>query len=109
MSKRVNWKNLASRIPSKVQVGPRKFYDVLWQEEIIDTKGNHLHGLADLTNKIIIIQMNQPARITVETFLHEMSHVISEEFGLGLTEQQVLDLEKAMPYLLKVGNVFKDE
>lgn len=109
MSKRVNWKQKMSEIPSRVQLGPKVFYDIVWQSEIKDTKGNKLHGLTDLTNKLIIIEMNQPARITVETYLHELTHAYSEEYNLGLTEPQVLDIEKGLPYLLKKGNVFKDE
>lgn len=109
MSKRVSWKKEVQRIPSKVELAPGIFYDIVWQSEIVDTKGNRLHGITDLTNKLIIIEMNQPARITLETYFHECFHGLSEELKLGLTETQVLNMEKAIPLFLKKGNFLKDE
>lgn len=105
---RINWKKLVKKIPSKVQIAPKVFYDVVWQKEIVDTKGNHLYGLSDLTNKVITIKMDMPAKLTIETFAHEILHSFSEEYGLGLTENQVLKMEHAVPYILKKGNIFSE-
>ena len=106
---RINWKKTVKEIPSKVQVASKVFYDVTWQKEIVDTKGNHLYGFTDLINKIITIQLDLPPKLTVETYTHELAHAVSEEFKIGLTENQVLAMEKAMPYLLKKNNVFNEE
>lgn len=105
---RVNYKKLVKQIPSKVQIAPRVYYDIVWQKEIVDTKGNHLYGLSDLTNKVITIKMDLPAKLTIEIYFHELYHCFSEELELGLTETQVLKMEHAAPYILKKGNVFND-
>lgn len=109
MSNRINWRKRVSQIPSKVQIAPKIFYDVVWQKEITDTKGNHLYGLTDLTNRVITIKMDMTPRLTVETYIHEITHAVSEEFNLGLTENQVLKIEHAIPFLLKGNNLFKEE
>jgi hypothetical protein len=109
MGKRVNWKKKMSQIPSRVQIAPKVFYEVVWQKEIVDTKGNHLYGLTDLNNKIITVQMGLPARLTVETYIHECIHALSDAYGLGLTENQVLAMEKPLAYILKDNNLFKEE
>lgn len=109
MSKRANWKKKVAEIPSRVQVAPRIFYNIVWQKEIVDTKGNHLYGLTDLTNKVITIKMDMPAKLTIETYIHEYIHAVSEEYELGLTENQVLAMEHALPYVLKKGNIFKEK
>ena len=107
--KRVDWKHKASLIPSKIQIGPKTFYDIVWQKEIVDTKGNQLCGLADLNNKIITIKLDMSPRLTVETYIHEIIHSVSDQYELGLTENQVLSMEKALAYILKDNNIFKKE
>jgi hypothetical protein len=107
--KRVNWKHKASLIPSKVQIGPKVFFDVVWQKEIVDTKGNHLYGLTDLNNKIITIKMDMSPRLTIETYLHEVAHAVSDVYELGWTENQILGMEHAFAYILKDNNVFKKD
>lgn len=109
MSKRINWKKLVTLIPSKVQIAPKVYYDVVWQKEIINSTGHHLYGVTDLTNKIITIKMGMPAKLTMETYFHECIHALSEEYKLGLTENQVLAMEHALPYVLKTDNLLKEE
>lgn len=105
---RINWKKEAKSIPSKVYIAPKVFYDVVWQKEIVDTKGNHLYGLTDLTNKVIIIKMDMPAKLTVETFWHEVFHACSEEFQINLTENQVLRLEHILPCIFRLNQHKED-
>lgn len=107
--KRINWKKKVKEIPSRVQIAPKVFYDVTWQKEITDTKGNHLYGVTDLTNKIITIQLDLSPKLTVETYIHELGHAFSEEFGLDLTETQVLAMEPAIPYMIRSNNIFQKE
>lgn len=109
MSKRINWKKKVAQIPSKVQIAPRIFYEVVWQKEIVNSTGHHLYGVTDLTNRVITIKMDMPARLTLETYFHECIHALSEEYKLGLTENQVLAMEHALPYILKDNNFLKDE
>jgi hypothetical protein len=94
-----NWKKKLKAIPARVQIAPKVHYEVTWQKEILDTKGNHLYGITDLDNKIITIKMGMSPKLTVETYIHEVFHAFSHEFNLDLTENQVLGLEHIIPYL----------
>jgi|ERR1035437_4647691 hypothetical protein len=96
---RTDWKKKLRHIPSKVHIAPKVYYDVMYQKEILDTKGNHLYGFTDLDSKIIAIKMDMSPKLTVETFFHECCHAFSEEHKLGLTENQVLNMEGILPYL----------
>lgn len=96
---RTNWKKKVKSIPAQVQVAPKMFYQVTWQKEILDTKGNNLYGLTDLDNKIITIRMGLSPKLTCETYFHEVIHAFSHEWGLNLTETQVLNMEHILPYL----------
>jgi len=109
MSKRINWKKEVKRIPSKVLIDKKVNYDVVWQHDIIDTKGNHLCGLTDLDNKIIFIKIGMPARLTIETYFHEIFHAWSHEHEINLTEPQVLAMEKIVPFLIRKDNILKEE
>jgi hypothetical protein len=106
---RVNWKKLVKQIPSRVQIAPKVYYDVVWSKDLVDTKGNYLYGITDLTNRIITIRMDMSPKLTVETYFHELLHCYSEEFKINLTETQVLRLEHILPYVLKKDNLFKNE
>lgn len=96
---RTNWKKKLKSIPARVQVAPKVYYEVTWQKEILDTRGNHLYGVTDLDNKIITIKMDMSPKLTCETYWHEVSHAFSHEWDIGLTENQVLAMEHVLPYL----------
>lgn len=96
---RHNWKKKVNNIPAKVQIAPRVYYDVTWQKEIVDTKGNHLYGFTDPNVRVITIKMDMSPKLTCETFFHECMHAWSEHYGINLTENQVLALEHILPYI----------
>lgn len=96
---KTNWKKKMKSIPARIQIAPKVTYEITWQKEIITPTGNHLYGLTDLDSKIITIKMDMSPKLTVETYWHEVCHAFSEEFQLGLTENQVLGMEKIVPYL----------
>ena len=96
---RTNWRKKMKNIPSKVAIAPKVWYDITYQKEIVDTKGNHIYGFTDLDNKIITIRMDMSPKLTVETYWHEVCHAFSEEFEIELTENQVLALEHIIPYI----------
>lgn len=96
---RVDWKKKVRSIPAQVQIAPNVIYQVTWQKEILDTKGNSLYGITDLDDKIITIKMGMSPKLTCETYFHECLHGFSHEFNLNLTETQVLGMENILPYL----------
>lgn len=99
----MNWKSLKNRIPHFVQMG-KSTYEVLYIDEFKDGK---TLGETRFDPKQIVIKNGLTPKMTVITFLHECFHSASEEFGIGLTENQVLSLEKSLYFWLKPGNIFK--
>jgi len=101
----LNWKKLTKKIPSKVQLARGKNYEIVWVDSFPDET---TVGETRFTNNQIAIKKNLSPKMTVTTFLHEVLHGISAEHGVDLTEKQVLAFEKAFHYILKNGNIFKE-
>lgn len=100
----VKWGWWAKRIPPWVKVAPKVDYEVLYAKRFKD--GNHV-GETRFRSRQIVIQDGHSAFKTVEIYLHELLHAVSQEHNVGLTETQILQLEKAFKYLLTKNNVFK--
>lgn len=106
MSK-VNYKQLVSRIPHKVQLKNKVFYDVLYQDKILFAKdAKEACGITIFQNRQIVIAKGLSDKLTIETYLHELAHAFSFEYSLNLTENQILAMEKGFYYLLKADNIF---
>jgi hypothetical protein len=101
----MDWKSLLARIPNKVQVTSKIFYEILWSPKI--HKAEDACGLMRPDTKQIIIEQGHPPKLTTVIYLHEVLHAFSEEYDLKLTENQILKMEKALYYALKEGNLFK--
>jgi len=104
---KMSWNSLIKRIPSKVQVDKDIHYEVLWSDEI--SGDHHLMGQTrfDKGYKQIVIRKDLSDQDIIVTYLHELLHAISFEYGIKLTENQILALEKSFYYILKSNNVFK--
>ncbi len=102
----MKWSQLAKRIPHKIQVTRKVFYELLWSPEIVG--GEDCYGVTRLDSKQIVLLTGQTPRNMVHTYIHEVVHAFSEEYNIGLTETQVRKIESALHYLLKNGNVFKE-
>lgn len=96
---RIDWRKKMRRIPAKVQIAPKIWYDVVWQKDMTNTKGTELAGTTDYDNKIITIDIGMSPKLTVTTYLHECFHAFSHEYNIKLTENQILGLENIIPYL----------
>lgn len=101
----MNWKGLVKRIPHKLQVTSRVFYEVLSSPKIVG--GEDCYGVMRPDLKQIILTEGMTPKNRVTTYLHEVVHAFSEEYDIGLTEAQVQKIEKTVYYLLKEGNLFK--
>lgn len=100
----VNWKSLVSRIPASVAVSRKDTYEVLFSK---DLKQNVGETRISPHHKQIVIQIGLNNKQTIITYIHELLHAVSETYDVGLTENQILKLEKAFYYILKSGNIFK--
>ena len=93
---RTNWNKLVKSIPTKIKAGPNKGeYEILL---IKDFHGQDTYGETRFDPKQIVLRSDLKPKLMMETFWHEFCHAISEEHNVGLTEQQILDLESAFPY-----------
>lgn len=99
-----NWRHLARRIPSWVRVAAGRDYEIV---KVGRFKDNEHVGETRFTSSQIVIQAGHTPYKTIEIYLHELLHAISEEHDVGLTENQILKLEKAFRYVLMPHNVFK--
>jgi hypothetical protein len=102
----VNWKKLVKRIPNKVQLSRKGEYEIVWVESF---KEDDVVGETRFDRKQIAIKDKMSAKNTVITYLHEVTHGLSAEHNIQLTENQVLAIEKGLYYLLKDGNIFKKD
>jgi hypothetical protein len=102
------WKKLSKLIPDRIQIKPKSWYDVVYKPAI-EYLDNECHGLTDFDKKLILMNIEQSSRLRVVTYLHEVLHAFSYEYKLGLSEKQILQIEKALYYVLKENNIFKEE
>ena len=100
----VNWKSLFKRIPVSIQLTRTIKYVITWTRS--DPSLDHI-GRTHTDTKQIVVNMDLKPKMAVHTYIHEVIHAISEEYEVGLTEKQVLALEKALYFILKKGNLFK--
>lgn len=101
----LNWRKFKSLIPHRIQLNKNSWYEIVWISEFKD--GNTL-GEMRPDEQQIVIKTEESPKVTVITYLHEVLHSISDEYDVGLTETQILKLEKAFHYALKSGNIFKE-
>ena len=93
----INWKKVKSKIPHRLRIKNKIWYEILWVDDFKDGK---TLGESRLHLKQLVLLKNMSPKLTIETFVHELLHVISHEYGSDLTEKQVLAMEKSTPYLL---------
>ena len=93
----INWKKVKAKIPHRIRVKNKIYYEVLYIDNFKDGK---TLGETRFNEKQIILLRSLSPKIMVSTFLHELLHAISFEYNVDLTETQVLNFENSVPYLL---------
>lgn len=91
---RVSWKKLVKKIPFRVKVGPRKFYEIVWIDEFVQDPERMGEMRPDV--KQIVIKRGLSAKETVGTLFHEFLHALAAEHCIDLSEPQVLMLEECL-------------
>lgn len=94
-----DWKKSKNNIPTKFRTGVRKYFIVLWADNLKDTKENKLYGLTQFEPKQIVISKDQSDKEAVFTAWHEFLHGIDHDHEIGLTESQVVMLERCYPFV----------
>lgn len=94
---------LLKLIPSSVRITSKVTYEIVFIEAFPDPKQVGECRLGE--HKQIVIKSGQSPTETFLTCLHEISHSLSDEYGIGLTESQVLKLERALFNILKLNKL----
>ncbi|NJO65353.1 MAG: hypothetical protein HC836_46855 [Richelia sp. RM2_1_2] len=94
----VKWNKFAKNLPSKIQVSSNTKYEVLTIKEF---KESDTMGETRFEARQIVLKQGLPAKDQVETFFHELLHAFSDEYGINLTERQIINMEYMLPYLIK--------
>lgn len=105
MKPKINWHTFYSQIPSSVKIGQNQ-YNVLYTDGFPDDPRQLGQSSFD-EEKQIIINLNQPIKEFVHTYIHEILHCISYEYDVDLTERQVIALESALKDVVMPRNLFK--
>ncbi len=100
----INWKKQKNKIPHAVKIGPKDVYEIMWVDSFLEDDNV---GETRFNTQQIVIKTGMTPKLTVTTFGHELLHAFSHVYGLNLTEKQVLAFEKAFPYMVLDGNIFK--
>ncbi len=96
---RINWRKLASNIPPHIRISSKTVYEVLFIKQF-DRKDTW--GETRFKERQIILKKGLTNKQLVETFYHECLHALSDEHGLNLSEEQVINSESTLPYIMKL-------
>lgn len=94
----ISWKRLRKNIPKSVKVLKRA-YEILWTDDLVSGSN---HGETRFDPAQIVLHNSPNSKEVTYTFMHEFFHAVSYEYDIGLTESQVLKLEKALPDMIKI-------
>lgn len=94
-----NWQKAKNNIPTKVRTGIRKFFAIFWSDNLTDTRFTKLYGLTQFEPRQIIISKDQSDKESVYTAWHEFLHGLDHDQEIGLSEPQVVKLEKSYPFV----------
>jgi choline kinase len=101
----IKWIKLKKLIPSTIKIKNNCIYEIVWVTKF--TNDAKQLGEARYDTKQILIHIKQSDREAVHSFFHELFHVVAYEYDINLTEIQVIKLESALYYLLKIFWLFK--
>ncbi len=101
--KKIKWDKLYSNIPNRLEVNSKTSYEVLRITEFPADKEQH--GETRFAPNQIVLAEKWPVKEKVHTFFHEAIHMLDDTFDIGLSEKQVLKLEKCLPFLLKLFRI----
>lgn len=87
-------------IPQSIRVTPKVTYEIVYVDSF---KNPDVLGEMRPDIKQIAIKNGQSNTELIKTYIHELTHMISDENGIGLTERQVTKLEHALYRFLRLN------
>lgn len=98
---KIKWSGLKQAIPTHVKFKNQE-YEILWVDDFKDGK---TYGETRFDTHQILLKTNENDKETFHTYIHELLHAASEEYKIGLTENQVRKLEKSLQDWMKSDNI----
>ncbi|NDC55517.1 MAG: hypothetical protein EBZ69_01655 [Alphaproteobacteria bacterium] len=89
------------KIPSKIKIRGRVFYQVVWADCIKDNPDTM--GLADANEKTIYLKLGMSESETMKTLIHEMIHAIEFEWNEPIPHRITYTLEEGIWKVLKLN------
>lgn len=96
---KLSYKKLKVNIPTNMKTSPTDNFEVLWSDDLTDAGGKKLYGMTRFEPNQVLISKDQTDKDAVLTAWHEMIHALCHSHEIGLTETQVVKLEKSFPYI----------
>lgn len=96
-----NYSRLRKNLPNKIRTKSRSSYELFWSTDFHfdQADGSKTYGITRYDPKQIVINSNQGDTETIHTVFHEFIHALSGDYEVGLTESQVMKLEKSFMYV----------
>ena len=91
------------KIPSRIRIKAKVFYEIVWQERIADDPD--CLGLCDSGTRTIFMRLGMSESETLKTFIHEVLHALSAEHEFELPHKTVYALEDAIFRVLKLNGL----
>jgi len=89
------------KVPSKIKIKGRVFYQVVWADEI---KGNpDTMGLSEPNEKTIYLKLGMSESETLKTLIHEVIHAIEFEWNEPIPHRITYTLEEGIFKVLKLN------
>lgn len=89
------------KIPSKIKIRGRVFYQVVWAETIKDNPDTM--GLAEPNEKTIYLKLGMSDTETMKTLIHEVIHAIEFEWDQPIPHKITYTLEEGIWKILKLN------
>ncbi len=92
----------------RIRTRHNKSWQILEIDHFTNSKGeidNSVMGMCEPNNRQIIIRKEQTNKFS--TLIHETIHAIDFDYGIGLSENQVMKLEEGIMRVIKLNKLFR--
>jgi Zn-dependent peptidase ImmA (M78 family) len=86
------------KIPNRFKI-KGKYVEVVYQHDFVE--GEHL-GKWDPNSNTIVIAANQSSKKTLEIFMHEFLHAVSEFYGIRISEKQIETMDYPLARIVEL-------
>ncbi len=97
--KKLSYKRLKNNIPTSIKTSSKDTFEILWSDNLCNASGAKLYGETRFEPNQIVINKEQTDKDAVLTAWHEVIHAVDHSHEIGLTEAQVIKLEKSFQFI----------